>query len=143
VRTDLRDYFAIHFATALTREQRYSLEFIAGRAYDLADAMITERERRVEAELVLARDADDHAGSFGPLLDEPLAPPDADSAVEAWDDHEPSLDPRWLEPVYDPAWDVEKFRLGREDEPSSQRPGLARTRREEADALERDKKRTG
>jgi hypothetical protein len=139
VRPDLRDYFAIHFATALTREQRYSLEFIAGRAYDLAEAMIAERERRALDELVAARDEDTQAGALGPLLDQPVAPWDADSADEALEDRQPSLDPRWLEPTYDPAWDLEKFRVRGDDaEPASARPGLARTRRDEAD----DKKRT-
>ena len=132
MRPDLRDYFAIQFATALTREQRYSLEFIAGRAYDLAEAMIAERERRVEEELTAARD-EEQSGAFGPLLDQPVAPWDADSASEAEGDRQPSLDPRWLEPAYDPAWDLEKFRVRREDaEPSSARPGLARTRTDEA-----------
>ena len=139
VRPDLRDYFAIHFATALTREQRYSLEFIAGRAYDLAEAMIEERERRVLDELAAAHDEDAVAGSLGPLLDEPVAPWDADSAAEANEDRQASLDPRWLEPSYDPAWDVEKFRVGRDEaEPGSVRPGLARTRTDEA----AEKKRT-
>src|SRR5574341_523595 len=60
VRPDLRDYFAIQFATALTREQRYSLEFISGRAYDLAEAMIAERDRRIRAELSAAQEEDAH-----------------------------------------------------------------------------------
>ena len=139
MRPDLRDYFAIHFATALTREQRYSLEFIAGRSYDLADAMLAERERRLDAELATARDEDAHLASLGPLLDDAIPPWDADSATEALDDRQPSLDPRWLEPVYDPAWDLEKFSVQREDsEPASARPGLARARTAEAD----EKKRT-
>jgi hypothetical protein len=138
VRPDLRDYFAIHFATALTREQRYSLEFISGRAYDLAEAMIAERERRALDELAQAREEDADAGALGPLLDQPIAPWDADSAQEAEEDRQPSLDPRWLEPVYDPAWDQEKFRVQREDaEPASARPGLARTRLDEADGKKR------
>jgi hypothetical protein len=152
VRPDLRDYFAVHFASALAREQRYSLEFISGRAYELADAMLAERERRAEAELLVARDIDrseaswrsldrdqwdvpgdevtweGHREQLGGLLDAPMMPEDADSALEAELDREPSLDPRWLEPVYDPSWDADRFAMRATDVAGTERPGLSRTR---------------
>jgi hypothetical protein len=119
----------MHFAAALAREQRYSLEFIAGRAYDLAEAMLTERERRIEAEL------DEAAQAEGPnvelsafshsmaLLDEPAPPSERDE-----------LDPAWLEPPYDPAWDADKgpMQPAGDDASCSDRPGLARTTRDPA-----------
>jgi hypothetical protein len=145
VRPDLRDYFAVHFASALAREQRYSLEFIAGRAYELADAMLAERERRAEAELQVARELDridrdqwDVPGDevtwegrreqVGALLDAPMMPEDADSALEAELDREPSLDPRWLEPIYDPSWDADRFAMRATELAGTERPGLSRTR---------------
>jgi hypothetical protein len=144
VRPDLRDYFAAQFASALAREQRYSLEFISGRAYELADAMVAERERRAEAELLVARDLDvdrdqwdvpgdevtweGHREQVGALLDAPMMPEDADSAVEAELDRQPSLDPRWLEPVYDPSWDADRFAVRPSDLAGAERPGLSRTR---------------
>ena len=153
VRPDLRDYFAAQFASALAREQRYSLEFISGRAYELADAMVAERERRAEAELLVARDLDvdrdqwdvpgdevtweGHRELAGALLDAPMMPEDADSAMEAeldsqrWEqlsDRQPSLDPRWLEPVYDPSWDADRFAVRPSDAAGAERPGLSRTR---------------
>ncbi|MEJ7733934.1 MAG: hypothetical protein WKG00_32660 [Polyangiaceae bacterium] len=162
MRPDLRDYFAAQFASALAREQRYSLEFISGRAYELADAMVAERERRAEAELLVARDLDrteaswgslgvdrdqwdvpgettweGHGELAGALLDAPMIPEDADSAVEAqldsqrWEqlsDRQPSLDPRWLEPVYDPSWDADRFAVRPGEAAGAERPGLSRTR---------------
>src|SRR5262249_33129759 len=78
----LRDLFAMHFAAALAHEQRYTLEFIAGRAYDLADAMLVERERRIDAEACAAELGDwvsgDRTGGAGALLDEPAPPSDRD-----------------------------------------------------------------
>jgi hypothetical protein len=144
VRPDLRDYFAAQFASALAREQRYSLEFISGRAYELADAMVAERERRAEEELLVARALDvdrdqwdapgdevtweGHREVPGALLDAPMMPEDADSAVEADLDRQPSLDPRWLEPVYDPSWDADRFAVRPSDLTGAERPGLSRTR---------------
>src|SRR5262245_19262222 len=91
----LRDYFAVHFAAAFASEQRYGLEFIAARAYDLADAMIEERARRAEAELADA-DAEERAAMVGgPLLDEP--PP--------FSEPEDDMDPRWLDPPDQPIWE--------------------------------------
>ena len=145
MRPDLRDYFAIHFASTLAKEQRYSLEFISGRAYDLADALLAERERRAESDLLVARDLDldrdqwdapaneatheTHREVPGALLDDPMMPWDADSAVEAeLEDRQPSLDPRWLEPAYDPSWDADRFPMRSTETPGSERPGLSRTR---------------
>lgn len=146
MRPDLRDYFAVHFASSLAREKRYSLEFISGRAYELADAMVAERERRAEAELLVARDLDadrdqwdaplddaawqGHREQVGGLLDDPMMPEDADSAMEAAleSDRQPSLDPRWLEPVYDPSWDADRFPMRATESGTAERPGLSRTR---------------
>jgi hypothetical protein len=109
---DLRDTFAIHFAAALAREQRYSLEFIAGRAYDLAEALLAERDRRLQADLFAVDDAVSAAelaeAASARLLDEPMPPSN--------DDEQPLLDPSW-------------FEEGAEGSPS--RPGLARTRVED------------
>ena len=126
MRPQLRDLFAIHFAAALTREQRYSIEFIVGRAYDLADAMIAERQRRLEAEVGAGEDESGWmpAHLAGGLLDEAPPPSDADAANEG---EALLLDPSWLEPPYDPSWDAEKWRLEPTGAPASSRPGLART----------------
>ena len=112
---ELRDLFAMHFAAALVRQERYSMEFIAGRAYDLADAMLAERERRLDVE---EAEIEPHAERFsaGGLLDEPMPLFERDD-----------LDPSWLEPPYDPAWDVEKWRIDSARSDADVRPGLART----------------
>jgi hypothetical protein len=127
---ELRDRFAAHFAAALV-DAFPDAEAIARRAYDLAEAMLAERARRMDAEEVeaMARELR-HAA----LLDEPaLLEPEP-----GWDE-EP--DPRWLEPPYDPSWDLEarwseEPRQGalpsRPPGPDSERarPGLARTQPE-------------
>jgi len=137
VRPDLRDSFAIHFAAALAREQRYSIEFIVGRAYDLAEAMMEERERRFEADARIAHDAGWSPAHQAGLLDDAAPPSDADSAYD--DGEELLLDPSWLEPPYDPAWDSEKWRLEPTEGAESSRPGLARTQAERDEQARRRK----
>jgi hypothetical protein len=116
---DLRDHFAIQFAAALMRRQ-HSVQHIVSRAYDLADAMLAERSRRIDAEAA-------EAMSYAPpasvqqdswqgyahqgLLDDPAPPEDADSAYEAYldqpDPGDAEVDPHWLELEMDPSWEVE------------------------------------
>jgi hypothetical protein len=102
MKPELRDYFAVHFAAALAAEQRHGFAFIAGRAYDLADAMLEERARRIEAEMA-AFTAEERASTsiHGALLDEVEPPSERD-----WADDgplfarpglartEPAIDPR-------------------------------------------------
>ena len=116
---DLRDRFAAHFAAALV-DAFTDADQIARRAYDLAEAMLGERARRVDA----------GEGSFhGALLDapEPLIEPDPG--------YEGDLDPSWLEPPYDPSWDMDT-RWSADPSPVEiaarpSGPGLARTVPEE------------
>lgn len=128
----LRDLFAAHVAASLATRVD-TADAIAVKSYDLADAMLRERARRVRAEAAdaqlaaLVDDADDEPswldfelGARGALLlDEP--------APMSERDDEP--DPRWLEREdrdpnsYDPRWDAEPVVVP----PASARPGLART----------------
>jgi hypothetical protein len=71
----LRDYFAVQIAASLAAERRLAPASIAARAYDVADALIHEREERFDAELAAFDDDDprtmDHYAPH--LLDD--APP--------------------------------------------------------------------
>jgi hypothetical protein len=122
---DLRDRFAAHFAAALV-DAFADAGDVARRAYDLAEAMLVERARRAPG------DEMDHPLTYhGALLDEPAPLPERD----AGDD---DLDPRWLDPPYDPAWDLEARWDAEPPLPpvldGNLRPGLARTRPEEEEA---------
>jgi hypothetical protein len=134
----LRDLFAAHIAASLATRVD-TAEAIAGRSYDLAEAMLRERARRGRDSgpaiagdelLTLTSDAAGAAAEpswldfelgarGGALLDEP-------APVSERDD-EP--DPRWLDreerdpTSYDPRWDAEPVVVP----PASARPGLART----------------
>jgi hypothetical protein len=130
---DLRDRFAVHFAAALVDALADNGQ-IARRAYDLAEAMMAERARRIDAEEGSAIAVEPRRVSTPPfplplagaLLDEPILEPDP-----GYDD---DLDPAWLEPPYDPSWDVETRWSGGESAP---RPGLARTTPEPAPGEDR------
>jgi hypothetical protein len=132
---DLRDHFAVHIAAALVDAFR-DPEHIARHAYDLADAMIAERARRIDA-------AEGRAIAMEPELDAQSAPP-FEHHTALLDRPEPilesdeELDPSWLEPPYDPTWDAD---LRREETPHRSdaapavgehqtRPGLSRTQPE-------------
>jgi hypothetical protein len=141
---DLRDRFAAHFAGALV-DAFADAENVARRAYDLADAMLAERARRVDADhegaILLeprrasiaappvAPPASERPAYHGALLDqpEPMFEPDP-----GYDDEE--LDPSLLEPPYDPSWDLDA-RLVSPSRPPG--PGLARTQPEEEGRKER------
>lgn len=138
---DLRDRFAAHFAAALV-DAFADADHVARRAYDLADAMLAERARRVDADeegailleprraSIAAPPLDPPAAEppvyHGALLDqpEPMFEPDL-----AYDDEE--LDPSLLEPPYDPSWDLDAH-LIIPSRPAG--PGLARTQPEEEEA---------
>lgn len=128
---DLRDFFAAHLAAALAhRVDRPAA--IAARAYELADALLVERARGLVSygEPITEEDVDSYFAEQGPdlstlaasevffrpegLLDEP-------APLEENDDE---LDAAYLEPSYDPRWEVEPRW---EEPPRSERPGLART----------------
>jgi hypothetical protein len=153
---DLRDRFAVHFAAALV-DALTDPEQIASRAYDLAEAMLRERDHRVDQDEGVAI-AEDGA----PIVERSLGEPpfgfedDASSAAsdEAYhatraallDDPEPMEPeaewaddedlPDWLEAPYDPRWELEA-RWADADagtRPVSSRPpgpGLARTQPEQ------------
>lgn len=128
----LRDLFAAHVAASLATRVD-TADAIAVKSYDLADAMLRERARRVRAEAAEAQlaelvdDGDEEPswldfelGARGSmLLDEP--------APMSERDDEP--DPRWIDREdrdpnsYDPRWEAEPVVVP----PPSQRPGLART----------------
>jgi hypothetical protein len=119
---DLRDRFAVHFAAALVDALTNSADSgqIARRAYDLAEAMLVERARRIDAE-------EGSAIALEPrrLLDEPV--------LELDPGYDDDLDPSWLEPPYDPSWDVEtRWSAPEGDGAPRQGPGLARTTPEAA-----------
>jgi hypothetical protein len=103
---DLRDRFAAHFAAALV-DAFPEADEIARRAYDLAEAMLRERARRIDHDEEMALLEARHAP---PLLDEPM----------------PEEDELDLEPPYDPSWDLdERPRAASPSRPPG--PGLART----------------
>ena len=121
-RMDLRDRFAAHFASALVAAFADDGQ-VARRAYDLAEAMMAERARRVDDEEGRAIALEPRRGSTAPparpfhgaLLDEP------EPMLEPDPGYDDDLDPAWLEPPYEPSWDLEA-RWSTEP-----RPGLART----------------
>jgi len=146
---DLRDRFAAHFAAALVDALAVPGD-IARRAYDLAEAMMEEREHRISMESDPFEDEraaiedEPYLASLPPpapplhhpaLLDEPEPPYDMDA------DYDDELDPRWLEPPYDPSWDLETRWSGEppSSRPASQGPGLARTRPEAEEEPRKEK----
>jgi hypothetical protein len=156
---DLRDRFAAQFAAALV-DAFADPGQIARRAYDLAEAMLEERARRIDAEeetaiaeAGAAMDLEPESVDFpGPqLFDEEgamytlEAPPPYPHAALLDDpapmsEAEPADDdelPGWLEPPYDPRWELEaRWATSPGDAPArriSSRPpgpGLARTQPE-------------
>ena len=107
---DLRDQLAMHFAAALV-DAFPNPEEIARRAYDLAEAMLSERARRIDAEEARAIMMESR--------DESLGAPPPESLYDE------DMEPLWLEPAYDPSWDIDPRWSA---EPA--RPGLARTQPE-------------
>jgi hypothetical protein len=123
---DLRDQFAVHIAAALVGALT-DPELIAQRAYDLAEAMIAERDRRIDLDeqRAIASEPSDEASEPPPLeyhaalLDEP-------APIHEDEDDEPPYDPTWdLEPAVTP--DVSRLHAEAADK---SRPGLARTQAE-------------
>src|SRR5262249_37589225 len=110
-------------------------------AYDLAEAMMAERARRIDGDEGRAIAGEPAGAGAVPsvprvLLDEPVLEPDP-----GYDD---DLDPSWLEPPYDPSWDLET-RWSADPQASPSRPpgpGLARTTPDQAGGEEK-KERTG
>jgi hypothetical protein len=135
---DLRDRFAAHFAAALV-DAFAEPDQVARRAYDLAEAMLEERARRFDADAEasaaipeerFASDAPPRPVHYLALLDEPEPMPEVDPGFD--DD----LDPRLLDPPYDPSWDLEA-RWSEEAAPP--RPGLARTQPEIEEAAKKER----
>lgn len=126
---DLRDQFAVHIAAALAGALSDPAQ-IARRSYDFADALMTERAQRIDA---------DEARAIAEAL--PFGAFDSEFNPD-------ELDPEWLEQPYDPSWDLEP-RWSAESalvEPAPDttralqgpatevvRPGLARTQPADAD----------
>jgi len=139
---DLRDRFAVHFAAALV-DVFPDADEIARRAYDLADALLAERARRIDADEARAALPEPRAPSIvappyhGALLDEPTPVLEPDPG---WDE-EP--DPSWLEPPYDPSWDLDVRWSGEASASASPSrppgPGLARTQPEEDEAERKER----
>jgi hypothetical protein len=131
---DLRDRFAAQFAAALVDAFADPGE-VARRAYDLAEAMMHERERRIDAEEGAAialeqgmvgedavpdfafEDFDEDHDAFvtfeapppyphPALLDDPAPMSEAEPEIAEEDAEDEDL-PDWLEAPYDPAWDLE------------------------------------
>lgn len=133
-RMDLRDRFAAHVAAALAATLADPGE-LARRAYDVAEAMIAERARRIDADEARAISGDvarswrppAEPSFHGALLDEPIG-------------YDEELDPSWDEPPYDPSWDVEERWSAEAPAQASSRPpgpGLARTGPGEEERKER------
>jgi hypothetical protein len=121
---DLRDQFAMHIATALVGALS-DPEHIARRAYDVAEAMLAERARRIDAEERAAIAMEPRGESLtAPLPEEDGAFFGEPPAVLDEDEE--------LEPPYDPTWDLEVPRSGEAEREGSDsersRPGLARIR---------------
>ena len=143
---DLRDRFAAHFAATLV-DAFADDDQIARRAYDLAEAMLAERARRIDADeegaIVfeprrasvaapsLAAVASELTEHHGALLDEPAPMFEPDLVRD--DEY---LDPSLLEPPYDPSWDLDAHLIvspgGDSSRPSG--PGLARTQPDQDEA---------
>ncbi len=133
---ELRDRFAAHFAAALV-DAFTDASQIARRAYDLAEAMMLERAHRIDAEEESAIAAEPlHASPLyhHALLDEP------EPMIEPDPGYDDDLDPSWLEPPYDPSWDLETRWTA---DPAPQGPGLARTVPEPAGAEVHKERSTG
>jgi hypothetical protein len=124
---DLRDRFAAHFAAALV-DAFADPDQVARRAYDLAEAMLEERARRFEGGS--ASNPSVRPAHYLALLDEPEPMPELDPGFD--DD----LDPRLLDPPYDPSWDLE---TRWNEEPAPPRPGLARTQPEIEEAAKKER----
>ena len=146
---DLRDEFAIHFAAALTRAL-VDPERIARRAYDLAEALLLERARRVDAdetaaiagERPLSRrftalESSPMAGAsevYDGLLDPPaemIEEDDVPPGLAAEGEPSGEIEPRWAR---------EGERAAASERP---RPGLARTQPEPARTSDRPATKTG
>src|SRR5689334_3123400 len=109
---DLRDRFAAQFAAALV-DAFADTGVIAKRAYDLAEAMLAERARRIDAEERRAIETESAPGSLDAFLDQ----------------LEPET-PSWLAEPYDPSWDIEPRWSAEGSQDTSARPsgpGLSRT----------------
>jgi hypothetical protein len=134
---DLRDRFAAQFAAALV-DAFTDADQLARRAYDLAEAMLTERARRIDGDELSAIAYEPRRRSLaapplefhGALLDEPE--PMMEPELGPDDD----VNPLWLEPPYDPSWDLE---ARWSSEPPSRGPGLARTQPEEEEAARKER----
>ncbi len=141
---DLRDHFAAQFAAALVDAFADSDE-LTRRAYDLAEAMLAERSRRVDREEGSAIAQEPRRGSLsarppalpfhGPLLDEPEPMFEPENGLDE------ELDPQWLEPPYDPSWDLDTRWSPEPPAHASSRPGpgLARTQPEEEEAARKER----
>jgi hypothetical protein len=113
---DLRDRFAACFAAALVDAFADEGQ-VAQRAYDLAEAMLAERARRMDADEERALAQEPRRGSIPPVL-HPIHPAfhsafhsalldEPEPMIEPDPGHEEDVDPAWLEPPYDPSWDLE------------------------------------
>jgi hypothetical protein len=81
---ELRDRFAVAFGQALASSGLLlAAGDLARRAYDLADAMLAERARRMDADERAALDADDPPPPSLHLLDDDLSVPDDDAREDA------------------------------------------------------------
>ncbi|MFO0550074.1 MAG: hypothetical protein U0271_16885 [Polyangiaceae bacterium] len=135
---DLKDLFAAHVAGALAARTERPPRELAARAYDLAEALVVERQRRIdriEAEESSIRydfAAEEASLWHVGLLDEPA--PYSESERD-------ELPASWLDKEQEPAWDAEPkwapdASVAAEEESAkpelrrSDRPGLARTQPE-------------
>jgi hypothetical protein len=149
---DLRDRFAAHFAAALVDAFTDGGK-LAQRAYDLADAMLEERARRFDAgDGEPSRDsitASARPAHHLALLDEPEPMMEMEMEMEPDPGYEDDLDPRWLDPPYDPSWDLDARwsaepaprppGLDGVSRPPIPGPGLARTQPEDEEARKKER----
>lgn len=138
---DLKDLFAAHVAGALAARSERPPREIAARAYDLAEALLAERQRRldrVEQEESFIRydfAAEEASLWHVGLLDEPApySESERDELPASWLDREqePAWDaePKWA-PVASPASTATDDTNVARDLRRSDRPGLARTQPE-------------